>query len=90
MENARFTREFCEQNHFDKVILVTSAYHMPRSVLLFERAGMHVIPYPTDYKTDKDLVLDPFAFVPNIDCLYKSTVALKEYIGITAIRAGWQ
>ena len=87
-ENASFTRQFCEQNGFDKVILVTSAYHMPRSVMLFERAGMHVLPYPTDYKTDKDLVLDPFAFVPDIANLRKSAIALKEYIGITAIKAG--
>lgn len=69
---------------------MTSAYHMPRSVLLFAREGVRVIPYPTDYKTDKDMVFDAFAFVPNINNLYNSAVALKEYYGITAVKAGWQ
>ena len=38
----------------DKFILVTSAVHMPRSVAMFERLGMHPIPAPTDY-----LVIEP-------------------------------
>lgn len=33
----------------DKWVLVTSAYHMPRSVGLFQKAGFNVIPYPVDY-----------------------------------------
>lgn len=90
VENARFTRQICEQKGFDMVILVTSAYHMPRSVLLFEREGMNVIPYPTDYKTDNNTVPDAFAFIPEIHNLRNTAIALKEYLGIAAIKAGLQ
>ena len=36
------------------VILVTSAYHMPRSVLAFEQAGIKVLPAPTSYRAGED------------------------------------
>ena len=32
-------------------LLVTSAYHMPRSVGAFRKVGWHVVPYPVDYLT---------------------------------------
>lgn len=89
-ENAIYTKLICTKKYFGKVILVTSAYHMPRSVMLFERERVDVIPYPTDYQTDKEIVLDAFAFVPNIGSLRKTTIALKEYIGIMAVKVGVQ
>ena len=35
----------------DRLILVTSANHMPRAKTLFDRAGINSIPYPTDFKS---------------------------------------
>ena len=63
---------------------------MPRSVALFEREGVDVIPYPTDYKTDKKLRLNAFAFTPTADCLYHTAVAVKEYLGLLAVKLGAQ
>ena len=77
-ENAKYTKQICAQRNFGKVILVTSAFHMSRSVMLFKREGLVVIPYPTDYQTNKETVLDAFAFVPNIGSLYNTAVAMKE------------
>lgn len=90
VENARFTRQLCEQNGFKKIILITSAYHMPRSVTLFRREGVDVIPYPTDYLTNKTLVFDAFAFTPNHHSVSLAAIAIKEYLGILAIKAGLQ
>jgi uncharacterized SAM-binding protein YcdF (DUF218 family) len=36
-------------------VLVTSAYHMPRSVGVFRKAGITVLPYPVDYKSVPEL-----------------------------------
>lgn len=88
--NAKLTKEICEKQKYDKVILVTSAYHMPRSVALFKREGVNVIPYPTDYRTDKNPVLNAFAFTPSADSLYDTSTAVKEYLGLLAVKMRWQ
>ena len=89
-ENARFTREICQAKGFRKIILVTSAYHMPRSMLLFRREGIEAVPYPTDYMTNKTLVLDAFAFTPQAYHLNNTSIAMKEYLGILAVQLGLQ
>jgi uncharacterized SAM-binding protein YcdF (DUF218 family) len=46
-ENAARVREICDSKGFKRVILLTSALHMPRSVFLFERAGFAAVqPFP--------------------------------------------
>jgi uncharacterized SAM-binding protein YcdF (DUF218 family) len=39
----------------DRWVLVTSAFHMPRSILCFQKAGWNVVPYSVDYHTPKHL-----------------------------------
>ena len=89
-ENAKFVKPIYQQQEFNKVILVTSAFHMPRSVALFHREGMQVIPYPTDYRTDKTLRFNAFAFTPSADCVYHNSLAMKEYLGLLAVKMSWQ
>ena len=89
-ENAKYVKQICQQRNFDKVILVTSAFHMPRSVAFFEREGVDVIPYPTDYKTNRNTRLNAFAFTPQAENLYHSSIAVKEYLGLLAVKMGWQ
>jgi len=48
-ENAMKMATLLDPQPNEKWILVTSAYHMPRSVGLFRKAGFNVIPYPVDY-----------------------------------------
>ena len=89
-ENAKYVKQICQQRNFDKVILVTSAFHMPRSVAFFEREGVDVIPYPTDYKTSRNKRLNAFAFTPQAENLLHSSIAMKEYLGLLAVKMGWQ
>ena len=89
-ENAKFVKPIYQQQKYNKVILVTSAFHMPRSVALFQREGMNVIPYPTDYRTNKTLRLNAFAFTPSADCVYHNSLAVKEYMGLLAVKLGLQ
>ena len=63
------------------VILVTSAYHMPRSVASFEKVGLKVLAAPTDYKAARS----PHAlvdFLPSSDAFDDSYRALHEYLGL--------
>lgn len=50
-DNALKTAALLNSKAGEKWVLVTSAYHMPRSVGLFRKAGFDVIPYPDDYHT---------------------------------------
>ena len=36
-----------------RILLVTSAFHMPRAQRLFERAGLQVIPFPVDFQVSE-------------------------------------
>ena len=63
---------------------------MPRSVAFFEREGVDVIPYPTDYKTSRNTSLNAFALIPKAENLYHSSIAVKEYLGLLAVKMGWQ
>ena len=35
----------------NNIILVTSAFHMPRAQMLFEKEGFEIVPYPVDFKS---------------------------------------
>ena len=50
-ENAVFTYQIVRPKDDENWVLVTSAFHMPRSVGVFRKAGWRIIPYPVDYKT---------------------------------------
>ncbi|WP_320047812.1 YdcF family protein [uncultured Ilyobacter sp.] len=49
MENARYTSELLRKSHIENIILVTSASHMARSKMTFEKQGFNVIPAPCGY-----------------------------------------
>ncbi len=82
-ENARLTFELVKPKPGDTWILVTSAYHMPRAVASFEKAGFHVAPHPVDYFTFGDqgdywaYTLAPLQSLKLID------IAAKEWAGLT-------
>ena len=82
-ENAMETAKLAHKQEWKKILLITSAFHMPRSVLCFQKVGMEVIPIPTDYYTLR-VFPGPEAFVPTPGGLTLSTMALKEYLGIIA------
>ncbi len=50
-ENAVLTAQMPGVNKTDKWLLLTSAWHMPRSMATFEKAGWNVTAYPVDYRT---------------------------------------
>ena len=53
-ENALYAKELLDERGISKILLVTSAMHMPRSVSLFEAQGFEVTPLPVDYSVVED------------------------------------
>ena len=62
------------------IILVTSAFHMERSKLLFEKQGFEVNPFPVDFKiSNNDLtILD---IIPSLGAMSKTSLFIRENIG---------
>lgn len=62
------------------ILLVTSAYHMRRSRLLFERAGFVVTPFPVDFhsSTGMETFLD---LLPTARSFQNTETALREFYG---------
>ena len=91
-ENAKFVENIlATKNTKDaKILLVTSAWHMRRSVLMFEKyaPNLEIIPAATDYealvRTGKGFRLDDL--MPSADCLSANSAYFKEYIGYWGYR----
>ncbi len=90
-DNAVYTREALEAEGLElDIVLVTSAYHMPRSVAVFEKAGFMVAPAPIGYFADKEFSQKPIRWLPTVTSLLESTIALREYLGMVVYKvAGW-
>jgi len=85
-ENARFTKRILDGKGFRAPLLVTSAYHMPRSVALFRKAGIPVTPVPAGFRTWKGKTYRWADYLPSADGLFRSTIALREYLGLAYCR----
>jgi uncharacterized SAM-binding protein YcdF (DUF218 family) len=79
-ENAQEVKKLCERLRCRRVILVSSAYHMRRAVLAFQKAGLEVVPYPTDFK--RDMRYNLHSLLPKMGVFADSYKALREYIGL--------
>ncbi len=89
-QNAAYIRRLLASRGIRRVVLVTSAWHMPRSVWCFERQGMKVIPAPTDYLTRMS-PYDVRSWFPGRGAFADSCDALHEYLGILwyRLRHAW-
>jgi uncharacterized SAM-binding protein YcdF (DUF218 family) len=84
-ENAVFTRDLVDPKPGDTWLLVTSAWHMPRSVGIFRRAGFSVIAYPVAQRT----LGGALDLVPQwniVDRLFMLDMSLKEWVGLLVYR----
>jgi uncharacterized SAM-binding protein YcdF (DUF218 family) len=65
-----------------RIILVTSAYHMPRAEMLFRRTGLELIPFPADYLSYVGTPTVLMNFLPRWEGLQQTETGLREYYGI--------
>jgi uncharacterized SAM-binding protein YcdF (DUF218 family) len=81
LENAVFSKAVAAPKPGERWLLVTSAYHMPRSIGAFRRAGFAVEAYPVDWRTRGPVdVTRPFDVLA--DGLKRSDTAMREWIGL--------
>lgn len=83
-ESAVYLHRFIDPRPGEVWLLVTSAFHMPRSVAVFRAAGWDLVPYPSDFRlTGEGGSLLKTGLEGNLRVL---NVALHEYAGLLAYR----
>lgn len=97
-QNAVNVQRIMKERGLRRILLVTSAMHMPRSLRIFQRLGIDAIPAPTDFLVTQQELEEPnnspqaaiLSLVPDTDRLDLTTQALKEYLGMVVYRLrGW-
>ncbi len=97
-ENAVEVKKMLQSRGIRRVLLVTSAMHMPRSLAIFQKQGIDAIPAPTDFLVTNQEIQEvdssPQAIILNVlpdsDRLQQTTRAIKEYVGLVIYRLkGW-
>ncbi len=98
-ENAANSFEILAEHNVKTVILVTSALHMPRAMMLFQNPDFTVLPAPTDYMisqaewdhyTQPSLAIQVMNLIPSSRDLALTSQAMKEYIGMLVYKMqGW-
>ena len=88
-QNALYAKALAAPQRGERWLVVTSAFHMPRTMGAFRAVGFDAVPYPVDYRTAGSAsLLRPFAFVG--EGLRRTDVAAKEWIGLFAYYASGQ
>jgi uncharacterized SAM-binding protein YcdF (DUF218 family) len=80
-ENAVFSKAVVQPKPGERWLLVTSAYHMPRAIGAFRKAGFSVEPYPVDWRTGgAEYAFRPFSVAA--EGLGQVDTAVHEWIGL--------
>jgi uncharacterized SAM-binding protein YcdF (DUF218 family) len=84
-ENAALVRRLVEPKPGERWLLVTSAFHMPRSIGTFRTAGFDVEAYPVDWRTRgwRDSAMPFDRLSAGLD---RTDIAIHEWIGLIAYR----
>ncbi len=97
-ENAFYVKDILAERGIERILLVTSAMHMPRALAIFKHQGIDAIAAPTDFLVSQQEVMETGSSIqavilynlPDADRIAKTTKAIKEYIGTVVYRLkGW-
>jgi len=85
-QNAKFSKQMFLDQGIEKptIYLVTSAYHMKRSIALYKHFGFNIIPAATGFKVS-NRPKTSWDYLPNIIAFNKSYLALHEYVGLLSL-----
>jgi uncharacterized SAM-binding protein YcdF (DUF218 family) len=87
-ENAVYSKEIAIQRGFAKVLIITSAFHMPRAVECFGAVGMPVDTLLVDYRAHLHGDSFPRSLLPRTSALDQSSGYFREVFGLWVYR--WQ
>lgn len=81
-ENVKYSYELVHPQPGENWVLITSAFHLPRAIRIFDKQKWPVIPYPAGFIENKSL--EPRVLLDVLGNYWKLKIAVKEYIAIIA------
>lgn len=85
-ENAAFSKALVDPKPGERWLLVTSAFHMPRSIGLFRKVGFPVEAYPVDWRVGGRDGLFTFSNLA-LEGLWRTDAGMREWLGLMSYRA---
>ncbi|MDL2401565.1 YdcF family protein [Rhizobium mayense] len=85
-ENAVNTKELLAKNGLSDCLLITSGFHMPRSVGIFRKQGIDIVPWPVDYRSTGKETLGLDFTQPSLNAQLLAT-GVREWIGLVGYYA---
>ena len=80
-DNAVYAAEIARARGFGRVLVVTSAFHVPRSEACFRAVGLAVDVLPVDYRASRTVTFGTASHLPRAHQLARSSGALRELLG---------
>lgn len=81
-DEARELAQFAQANGLKRVLLATSAWHMPRAMRQFRKVEVEVVAFPVDYRFEPQRALPYMDYLPGADGLKLTELALREAYGL--------
>ncbi len=82
-ENALFTKQILNEQYPNaNCLLITSAWHMRRSIACYRKAGVEFIPFSVDFVTEKDRWAPENSIIPDRMGFYFWEMLVKEWVGM--------
>ncbi|MBK8567502.1 MAG: YdcF family protein [Saprospiraceae bacterium] len=86
-ENAVFSKQMLDEKHpNERYLLITSAWHMRRSIGCFEKAGVAFTPFSVDFLSERDRWAPENCLVPDRIGFYLWEMMIKEWVGCIMYR----
>ncbi len=87
LENAQNSATLLQELGVDgPILLLTSAWHMPRARRCFQRAGVEIIPYPVDYLQSRHSLTFGAWIIPQAASFITWEILIKEWVGLVVYR----
>lgn len=85
-ENAKFTTELLRRKYPNqRLLLITSASHLPRAIACFEKQNLYLTPYGADYVSKKRKFLF-IHLIPSIHAFEHGQALIHEWIGFLSYK----